>query len=183
MRESFGIRIACDPVARIWSGVGDLTVPADIVEAAPALYLGGGELLSAPDFEALVNGTAQRLDLTVSGVAPAALALAVEEAASVKGAKVHFVRFAFDGAWQLDAVEYESVFRADALTTANKQSGDGRTRSITLSLGSEDTDRNRAPVAFWTDADQRRRSPTDRFFDHVAGITTGTSRRFGPTDA
>jgi hypothetical protein len=177
---SYGIRIACDPVARIWSGHGDLIVPADIVEAEPAIYLGGGGLVNAPDFDQLINGTADRLTLTVNGVVPETLALAVEEAASVKGAKVHFVRFEFDDDWQLTIVAYEAVFRADSLTTESKASDTGRTRSVSLSIGTDYTDRSRAPVAFWTDADQRRRSPTDRFFDHIAGITAGTSRRFGP---
>lgn len=182
MKESIGIRIACDPPARVWSGVGDLLVPADIVETVPAIYMGGGELVNAPDFQQAINGVAERLTLTVSGVSAESVRLALEDAPSVKGAKVHIVRFGFDGAWQLNEVEYESVFRADSLTTASQQQGDGRTRSITLSIGSENTDRSRAPVAFWTDSDQRRRSPTDRFFDHIAGINSGTSRRFGPSD-
>ncbi|WEK42990.1 MAG: hypothetical protein P0Y64_16855 [Candidatus Sphingomonas colombiensis] len=182
MRESYGLRIECAPVARVWSGVGDLVIPADIVEASPALYLGGGELLSAPDFQQLINGTAERLNITVSGVTAESQRLALEDAPTVKGARVHLVRFDFDDDWQLVGVEYEAVFRADTITTSNDQSADGRTRTITLSIGTENTDRSRAPCAFWTDADQRRRSPTDRFFDHVAGITSGTSRRFGPND-
>lgn len=182
MRESYGIRIDCDPVARIWGGVGDLMIPADIVEDEPALYLGGGQLVNVPDFQALINGTAERLSITVSGVTPETVALAREEAASVKGARVHLVRFGFDDAWQLTEVEYENVFRADSLTTASQPSDTGRSRSITLSIGTEDTNRSHAPIAFWTAADQRRRSPTDLFFDHIAGITSGTSRRFGPSD-
>lgn len=182
MRESYGIRIDCDPPARVWGGVGDLVIPADIVEVAPALYLGAGELLSAPDFQQLINGTAERLNITVSGVNAESQRLALEEAASVKGARVHLVRFDFDDDWQLVGVEYEAVFRADSVTTDNTASQDGRTRTITLSIGTDNTDRSKAPYAFWTDADQRRRSPTDRFFDHIAGITRGTSRRFGPND-
>jgi hypothetical protein len=37
-----------------------------------------------------------------------------------------------------------------------------------------------APMAFFTDADQKKRSSTDTIFDHVAAINAGTSRRFGP---
>ena len=68
MNESFGIRIDAVPAARLWSGVGDLTVPADIVESEPATYLGAGALLNAPDFQQLINGTAERLEVQVSGV-------------------------------------------------------------------------------------------------------------------
>jgi hypothetical protein len=63
----------------------------------------------------------------------------------------------------------------------SQASGKGRTRTVSLSVGTDETGRSRAPIALFTDADQRRRSPTDAFFDHVAGITAGTSRRFGPS--
>lgn len=179
MRESFGIRIDSDPVARIWTGFGDLLAPADIVEGAPAIYLGGGELLSAPDFDQPINGTAERIDIQLSGVSSHVIALALEEAASVKGARVHFVRFYFDDGWQLEDVEYEAVFRADKLSVSSEESDNGRTRILTLSIATEETNRNRSPQAFFTDQDQRRRSPTDAIFSHVSGITQGVLRRFG----
>ena len=182
MNESFGLRIDALPVARLWSGVGNLPVPADIVEAAPAIYMGAGALLNAPDFQQLINGTAERLEAQISGVTAEAIRLALAEGPSVRNAKVHFVRFDFDDNWQLIDVEYEAVFRADKLTVESQDDeGGGRTRKLTLSIGTEDTNRSRAPLAYFTDQDQRRRSSTDRIFDHVAGITTGTSRRFGPS--
>ena len=181
MNESFGLRIDTVPPARLWSGVGDLSIPADIVEAQPATYMGAGALLNAPDFQQLINGSAERLEAQISGVSAEAIRLALDEAASVRGAKVHFVRFDFDDAWQLIGVEYEAVFRADKLTVESQdEEGGARSRKLTLSIGTEDTNRSRSPLAYFTDQDQRRRSPTDRIFDHVAGITTGTSRRFGP---
>jgi len=182
VRESYLLRIASDPPARVWSGVGPLEIPADIVEPTRATYLGAGELLSAPDFQQLINGVAERLEFTVSGVSAETLRLALEDAASTKGAAVHLGRIDFDSDWQqLGPVEWEAVFRADSLTVDSQGGGDsGRTRTIKLSVGSSDTGRSYAPQAFFTDADQRRRSPTDAFFSHIAGITSGTSRRFGP---
>lgn len=179
MREAFGIRIDSDPVARLWTGFGSLPIPADIVEAEPAIYLGGGELLSAPDFEVPINYAAERIDISLSGVSASVMDIALEESASVKGAKVHFVRFYFDDSWQLVDVEYEAVFRADKLTFNSEVSDGGRSRTLTLSIATEDTNRNRSPQAFFTDQDQRKRSPTDAIFSHVAGITQGVMRRFG----
>jgi hypothetical protein len=180
MRESFLLRIAADPPARVWSGNGDLVIPADTIEASAATYLGGGELLSAPDFQQLIGGTAERLDITVSGVTAETLRLAREDADSIKGAAVHLGTIRFDDDWQQGAVVWEDGFRVDTLSV-NSQSGDeSRSRTITLSIGTDDTGRSRAPIAFFTDADQRRRSPTDAFCDQVAGISSGTSRRFGP---
>ena len=177
MRESFGIRIASDPPARLWGGFGELLVPADIVEDAPAIYLGGGELLNAPDFEIPINVTAERLDIRISGVSSSILPIFLAEAASVKGAKVHFVRFYFDEHWQLEDVEYDTVWRADKISIVSEDN-DGRTRTIILSIATEDTNRNRSPQAFFTDQDQRRRSPTDAIFSHVSQITQGLRRRF-----
>jgi len=182
VNESFGLRIDALPVARLWGGVGDLVIPADIVETQPATYMGAGALLNAPDFQQLINGTAERLEAQISGVSAEAIRLALKEGPSVRGAKEHFVRFDFDDDWQLIGVEYEAVFRADKLTVESSDSeGGGRTRKLTLSIGTEDTNRSRAPLAYFTDQDQRRRSVTDHIFDHVAGISIGTSRRFGPT--
>lgn len=182
MRQIILFRVASDPVARICSGVNPIIIPADIVEAEEARYLGGGALVRVPDLEQLVNGTAARAEITVSGVSAETLRLAVEDAASVKGAKVHIGIAYQDDAWQITEVEWVAVFRADSLTVSTQSTGRGRSRSITLSVGTDFTDRSRAPIAFWTDADQRRRAPTDRFFDQVALITAGTSRRFGPKE-
>jgi hypothetical protein len=180
MRESFGIRIDCADPARIWTGFGNLAVPADIVESAPTIYYGGAELLSAPDFEHPFNGQAERLDIRLSGISARIVQMAQEQAASVKGAKVHFVRFYFNADWSLQDVEYEAVFRADKLSFSSEDDGaGGRNRVLTLSIATDDTNRNRAPASFFTDQDQRRRSPTDAIFSHVSGITQGVLRRFG----
>lgn len=72
------------------------------------------------------------------------------------------------------------MFIADKLTFSSEETDEGRSRVLTLSIATEDTDRNRSPQAYWTDADQRRKSPTDAIFSHVAQIYQGVLRRFGP---
>jgi hypothetical protein len=173
-------RIVADPIGRVWGGLFDLEIPADIVEDEPALYLGGGQLLNIPDLEHLINGNAARLDVQVSGTSAETLRLAMEAAPSVKGAAVHVGFAYFDDDWQLLEVEWLAVLRADTLSVDSQPSENGRTRSITLSIGTDFTDRSKAPVALFTDSDQRRRSPTDAIFDHVAGINAGTARSYGP---
>jgi hypothetical protein len=182
VRESYLFRIDCSPPARIWSGVGSITIPADAIETTGGTYHGGGAMLNAPDFQQLINGAAERIEFQVSGVTPEMLALATTEAASVKGAKVHLGRIEFDDNWQqTGTVEWEAQFRCDSLTVASQDGGQsGRNRTITLSVATDDTNRSMAPMAFFTDADQKKRSSTDTIFDHVAAINAGTSRRFGP---
>jgi hypothetical protein len=183
-RESIIVRIACDPPALLWSGLGPLPVPADAVIPAPTIALGGGELVSVPDFQQLIGGTAERLDFTVSGVNEETLRFALEDAPSVRGARVDIGTIQFDEAWQIESVEWENVFEARSLSISRPQdNGSGIvTRSITLTIVQGSTTRSRANLAFFTDADQRRRSPDDDIFSHVAGISAGTSRRFGPND-
>lgn len=184
LRESFVVRIDCDPPALLWSGVGPILIPADHVIATPSIALGGGNLVSIPDFQQLMNGTAERLSFTLSGVSEETLRLALEDAPSVKGARVDLGRIDFDNAWQIVNIEWEAVFEARSLSISRPASqGDQITRSITLTIAAGDTTRSRAPLAYFTDADQRRRSATDAIFSHVAGINAGTSRRFGPSDA
>ena len=182
VRESYLMKIDHpDDPARIWSGVGPLAIPADIVEAAPATYLGAGELLSVPDFQQLINGVAERIEILVSGVSEETIRLALEDAPGVKNAAIYIGRIDFDADWQqLGPVEWEATFRADCLIVESQAQNGTRVRTIKLSAGSDDTGRSFAPAAYFTDADQRLRSATDSFFDHVAGINRGTSRIFGP---
>lgn len=176
MNRNLLIRIGVPNVARLWSGSGDLYLPADGIETVDrARYLGGGEILDGlTDVEQLLNGTAARLDLSVSGVTLETVRLAKEE--FVAGALVDIGIVEFDDLWQLIAVTWTAQYRADKLSVDR---GEGQ-RTITISMGSDDTGRSSSPMAYFTDADQRRRSPTDRFFERVAGLNAGTSRQFGP---
>lgn len=183
-RESVIVRIDCDPPALLWSGVGPLPVPADIVIPSSTIALGGGELVNVPDFQQLLNGTAERLDFTVSGVSEETLRLALEDAPSVAGARVDIGIISFDPDWQFLGIEWEATFEARSLSIGRPATQNGKAvRSITLTIVAGETTRARAPLAFFTDADQRRRSSDDLIFSHVAGINAGTSRRFGPSDA
>lgn len=181
-RESIVVRIASDPPALLWSGLGDMELPADAVIPAPSVALGAGELVSVPDFQQLMDGRAERLDIVFSGVSEETMRLALEDAPSVRNARVDIGIITLDSDWQRsDVVRWEATFEARSLTVSRPQADGGSvTRSITLTIAHGDTTRSRAPVAYFTDADQRRKYPTDSVFSHVAGISAGTSRRFGP---
>lgn len=178
MKRIILLRIGTDPVARVCSGVAPMIVPGDPVDGQAYKYLGGGALVEIPELEQVINGTAQRISITVSGVTPQTVKLFTEEAESLKGAPVHIGTAYQDDDWQITEVEWRDELRCDFPTA----SGSRTSRSISISIGSSDTDRSKAPVAYWTAAGQRRKSPTDRIFDHVAGVTSGVSRRFGPSD-
>ena len=180
LREAFLFRLECDPPAYLWSGVGDLFVPADAL-VGDTTYLGGGEWVDLPEIQQLINGTADRVEFTVSGVDEETLRLALDDRATVSGSIVRIGTIPMDENWQVAGApdwEWEGVADIVTVESSTGEGGD-RTRSITLSVGSSDTARSRAQLTFFTDADQRRRFPTDAFFSHVARITSGSTRRFG----
>lgn len=179
-RESYVFRIETDDPATFWSGHGPLLLPADSVLPTDTIIPGAGELVNIPDLEMLINGKAQRLDITLSGVSPETIALATDEAPQVPNAPVWIGRVEFDQAWQVTAVEWEWSGEGRSLSVSSQDNAGGRTRSIMLSVAAGDTRRRRAPNAFFTDADQRRDFPTDTVFSHVAGISAGITRKWGP---
>lgn len=180
-RRSVLFRLATDEPVRLWSGFGDLPIPAHAIEPSGATYVGAGLLLDVPSIKQLINGISDRVDFTVSGVSPETVRLALEDQPDVKGAVARIGFVNFDERWQVQGVptwEWQGV--ADVLTTSREPSDLGGQRSITLSVAAADADRINPKLAWWTDADQRKRSPTDSFFSHVAGINAGTTRRWGP---
>lgn len=179
-RESYVFRIETDDPANFWSGNGSLLLPADAVLPATTLFPGAGELVNIPDLESLINGKAQRLDVTLSGVSADTIVLATEEAAQIKGAPVWIGRVTFDESWQVETVAWEWSGEGRSLNVGSQPTDQGRSRTLTLSVVSGDTQRRRSPNAFFTDADQRRDFPTDAVFSHVGGISVGTTRRWGP---
>ena len=181
-RESFIFRIATDPPALFWTGEGDLEVPADaVVGVDPVIVQGGADLINIPDLTQLINGLAERVEFVVSGVSEQTIEFAQDEADQVPGARVDIGRIDFDEDYQQAGdVEWEWSGEARKLAVSSEVSQEGRTRSITLTVSAGDTTRSRSPLAFFTDADQRRRSADDDVFSHVALINSGTSRRWGP---
>ncbi len=99
-RESFIFRMETDEPAMFWTGHGDLLLPADLILPEPTLALGGGDLVNLPDLEQLINGTAQRVEVVLSGVSQRTILFAQEEGPQVAGAAVYIGRIQFDDEWQ-----------------------------------------------------------------------------------
>ena len=180
-RRAIVWRLACDPVAWIWSGWGWLDTPPDDYDAEGARYIGAGSLLDLPELQQMMNGLADRVDFSISGVSAETLRLALEDRATVEGALLTVGHVTFDRDWQIEgAPVWTWRGRADVLTIDSQASENGRQRTITLSVASADTLRSNPTLTWFTHADQLRRSSTDNIFDRVAGISAGITRRWGP---
>jgi len=176
-------RMASDPVVRLWGGAGDLELASDLIEDTDgATYTGLGELLSLPQVNALVNGLAERVEFQLSGAAITGevAAIASSEAADIRGAAVNVGFFIFGAdlqqlsptAWLWDGV-------ADSLTVARQDGGDGTIqRTISLSVGSLMTGRQRPNLDYWSDAMQRRRSSDDEFCHLVKTYSQGSTKNW-----
>lgn len=179
-RRSYLFRLSSEPICYLWTGFGPLETPPDAVDPEGATWSGAGELLSIPALKALINGAAERVRFSLSGVSVETMRLAREDRQTVEGATLRLGFVDFDENWQVAAVNWEWLGVADVLIVESQQSEAGRTRTIAISCASADTLLSNPPLTFFTHADQTKRSPTDMFCNQVAQITMGSTRRFGP---
>jgi hypothetical protein len=176
------VRIGTPTVLRLWAGqVRNIEIPSGGAETTDgATYQSMGLLTDYPQLSAALNGEADRFELSVSGVAVTgeAAALAQSNASDIRGVAVDFGLILFDDAWQLiEPVFWLGSGTADSLSVVRNP--DGLTRKLSLSVGNVFTGRRRPNLVFFTDIDQKRRSPDDTFFSEVAKLQTGTTKVWG----
>lgn len=173
-RHSYVFEVDTDTPVRLWTGHGYLTIDA-------TTYMGSGDLISLPDIKGLINGIAERLDVAISGVSNDALRLLDDERHTIPLSPARIGRVVFDEAWQVDGpIEWLWSGEADTISISSRQTDNGRQRIVTFGFASGNTKRSNPQIAFFTDADQRKRSSDDAFFSHVGQINAGVTRKFGP---
>lgn len=178
------LRVATDPVIRVWSGlVRDLSVPSGGAETEDgAIYQSMGQLTGLPQLGPALNGETERLQFTLSGAAVTGevAALAADDAAAIRGAAVDVAIVLFDDDWQLIPPAFWLWSgTADSLTVERSGDAQNPRRTLQLSAASVFSGRRRANLTFFTDIDQRRRSPDDAFFDQVAKYQAGSTKVWG----
>jgi hypothetical protein len=172
---------------RYWIGDFDFPVAADeVVEDAAAIYSGLGEIAGTlPALNQLLNGQADRLTFTLSGVMAEVLALAADEADEVQGRAINLGFCCLDQDLQVcTPVAWVGTLEGQFVTVDRAQATDGEpVRTLSLTATTVFAVRQQAACSYYTDAEQRRRSSDDTFFARIAAITRGKTRKFGPTDA
>lgn len=153
---------------RAWLGVGDYDLASDEVDPTGGTYLGIGLVGEIPALRQLVGGLAERVEFTLNGADETTFSLADDEADEVRGARVNVGIIFFDEEWQpADDIGWLWDGTADVPAVDRDATEEQITRRVTLSVASGFTDRTRPQLAFYTPADQKRRSPTDTFCDRV----------------
>lgn len=162
-RYSVLVRFGLEEPVRAWAGIGDLEIPADDVETEGGTFQGVGILGNVPALRQLIGGAAERLEFSLTVPSGEIFALADDEAASVRAAPVDVGVIFFDEDWQQSAVAWLWNGTADVPSVSRTANGLSVTRTVRISAGSAFTDRTRPQHTYFTNADQKRRSPTDDF--------------------
>lgn len=162
------VKATGDPL-RLWAGVGEYDLLPDSVDTEGGVYQGFGVLSNLPVLNALVNGQAQRIDFSLSGLPTEVIRLVEADAHSVKLAPCHIGITSFGRDWQpLGPVQWIWRGRVDTPRVIRK---DGTVTAV-LSVGSGPTHRRRPPQAYYTGVDQRRRSSDDAFCDRAGDYSS-----------
>lgn len=155
-------------VQRLWLGVGDCEAGIDADDGAGATYHGLGELLGVPQFQQLVNGTAERVTFALSGVSASVVALANNHADDVKNVPLLVGIGVFGPDWQLLAAPtWLRRFVVDYLSVSQDPTDGEPIRTLSLSARSFLTGRRRPGLSFYTDRDQQALSAGDRFCERT----------------
>jgi hypothetical protein len=161
-------RLEVDPVLRLWLGLGPCEPGVNTLDPVGATYLGAGKLLNVSDFDHLINGAAQRVEFALSGVSDDVQAQLTVAANTVRDRPVALGLGIMGPDWQLlGAVRWCWRGYGDYLSADRTSEGAEAVQTVTLSAGTLMTGRRRGRNAYFTDQDQQRRSPGDRFCERT----------------
>lgn len=175
-------RLETDPVIRLWLGFGYKAVGTNVLDPDGAVYRGFGEITSLPEFNQMINGAAERVAFTLSGVSGEVLQLAAGgDADQVKGRRVS-VGIGILGAQfeLLGAVHWLANYRADFLSIEQPPTGQGSdvVRGVTLSCGTLLTSRRRPALSYFSNEDQQARFPGDTFCELTSRYATSFNKKW-----
>ncbi|MBR0855671.1 hypothetical protein [Bradyrhizobium liaoningense] len=163
----FRLDVAPDPV-RLWLGFGDIEPGVNVLDPDGALYRGLGQIQNVPAFKQLLNGAAERVEFRADGVAGGVLEIAAgDDAEAVKGRPVTVGFGLFGDRWDdlLGGLHWCAYYVADYLEGAQSEPDEkgNSVRSVILSCSTRFTGRRRPAYAYFSDQDQQRRFPGDKF--------------------
>ena len=150
------------------SGVLRLTTAGHDVQWNGHTWLGVGVLGSVEAMTEDVSLAATGLKLTLSGVDPAIISIALQEDYQGRDARIWFAAFNDTGALVADPALL-NVWRMDNMPVAR-----GETATVELHLESEMAAWDRPRVRRFTDADQKAEHPGDRGLEFVAEMAMRT---------
>ncbi|WP_426235879.1 hypothetical protein [Pararhizobium sp. DWP1-1-3] len=170
------LHVATDPPLHVWFGTEDVIAGIDSIDAVGTAYLGGGELIGIPTLEVLVNGAADRIEFTLSGLEPGTGAKLVDTIPPVRGADVFMGLTTLDRYYQpMSAIIPVWNGTAAYVGESSPPVMGMESPSLTLSLAvvTGETARSRPSRSIWSPTHQKAISPTDKFCDETARLARG----------
>lgn len=178
------LRIDTDPALHIWFGVNDIPAGFDSIDPTGTVYLGGGRLIGLPTLEVLVNGTADSVEFTMSGIDPETGATMLSSIPPVRGASVQMGLTTLDDYYQPMTTIipiWEGTASHVSETCPPVQFGQSSTLTLSLTVVTGEATRSRASRSLWSSPHQKAISPTDLFCDATAGMAKGVNPPWGLT--
>lgn len=152
---------------RVWAGFGTLKTNDG------AIWSGLGELGGVSGLSAAVGTTAAPMTLTLSGVKPDLLAIAVNSSNQVKGRTCIVSLQFFDDAWQ--PLDNPYAIRSGLMDVMTPQLTLAQA-TISLTVEGRWVSRRRPKLGLYTDRDQEGRYPGDRGLELVASLVNKAIR-------
>tara|TARA_B110000977_G_C10951237_1_gene444753 strand:- start:364 stop:915 length:552 start_codon:yes stop_codon:yes gene_type:complete len=138
---------------RFWTGTGDRTIGVDT-------YIGAGVLLNIGGIEEIADLSAKNITITLSGVPPELVSLAIQEPYQRRVCRVYF--------GTTNTVAPVEVF--SGLMDQMPIEDGGENSTIKLSVESKLVRLEKASNWRYTDANHKARHPDDDFFSYVADL-------------
>jgi len=170
------LRIDTDPALHMWFGINDIPANFDSIDPDGTVYLGGGRLVGVPTLEVLVNGTADSVEFTLSGIDPGTAAKTIDSLPAVRGASVHMGITTLDQYFQ-PMSDIIPIWTGTASHVGEQSpavpSGQSVTLTLSLAVVAGEATRSRPARTLWSSAHQKALSPTDKFCDETARLARG----------
>lgn len=170
------LHIGTVPPLRVWLGLRPISITIDAVDEDGAIYRGGGQLIGVPTLETLVNGAADSVDFSISGIDPQTGASLIQSIPEVRGCPVYVGITALDQYYQpvskiIPLWRGTASHPTEAMPTVTGT--EDRTMTLGLAVAAGEQTRSRAARSLWSAAHQKAISPTDRFCDNTARMARG----------
>lgn len=176
------IYIATTTPVRIALSFGTFAIAANTIDSTGGDYLGIGDFEGLPSLNSLINGTASRIDLSLSaqGTHGDDLAAAIEaDTSDLMGARVSIGFALLDEDYQPEGTDPTFWLwsgNCDKTAVQKQTSGGIVFKTISISVGSIFVRRKQGQPAYYTDFDQKQRSATDEFCSNVKGLSKETTK-------
>lgn len=172
------LHIATSPPLRVWFGVEDIPITIESIDEGGAIYQGGGKLIGLPTLEILVNGTADAVEFTMSGIDPATGTVVSESIPPVRGVDVYVGITTLDDYYQ-PVSQIIPIWRGSAShTTESSPTVNGpenRTMTLGLVVASGEQTRSRPARSLWSAPHQKAISSDDKFCDNTSRMARGVA--------